>query len=102
MAVARRPACVSEGLETDDLDSGQSSAAGGSGREPVRITPEARRRQWARRTGTGTGEIGREEPDGLRLRVLRTLSPMDVANLAGMIKAPSSGAPRRLEDFHLR
>ena len=40
-----------------------------------------------------------EEPDGLRLRVLRTHSLTDVASLAGMIKAPSRGFPRRLEDF---
>lgn len=37
-----------------------------------------------------------EVPDGLRLR---TLPPTDIASLAGMIKAPSCGAPRRLEDF---
>jgi len=40
-----------------------------------------------------------EEPDGLRLRVLRVRPPTDIANLAGMIKAPSRGAPCRLEDF---
>jgi antitoxin PrlF len=40
-----------------------------------------------------------EEPDGLRLRVLPTHPPTDVAGLAGMIKAPSCGVPRRLEDF---
>jgi hypothetical protein len=40
-----------------------------------------------------------EERDGLRLRVLRTPPLTDVASLAGMIKAPSCGVPRRLEDF---
>lgn len=40
-----------------------------------------------------------EEPDGLRLRVLRAHPPTDIAGLAGMIKAPSCGVPRRLGDF---
>lgn len=40
-----------------------------------------------------------EEPDGLRLRVLRTVPRTDIARLAGLIKAPACGAPRRLEDF---
>lgn len=54
-----------------------------------------------RRFGLGAGtrlELS-ELPDGLRLRVLRTLPPTDVASLAGMIKAPSCGAPRRLDEF---
>ncbi|MGA7983438.1 MAG: AbrB/MazE/SpoVT family DNA-binding domain-containing protein [Chromatiaceae bacterium] len=54
-----------------------------------------------RRLGLGAGarlELS-EEPDGLRLRVVRTLPPTDIASLAGMIKAPSCGAPRRLEEF---
>ncbi|MCB2262861.1 MAG: AbrB/MazE/SpoVT family DNA-binding domain-containing protein [Candidatus Thiosymbion ectosymbiont of Robbea hypermnestra] len=53
------------------------------------------------RLGLGAGarlELS-EEPDGLRLRVLRARSPTDIANLAGMIKAPSRGVPCRLEDF---
>lgn len=40
-----------------------------------------------------------EEPDGLRLRVLRPLPVTNVARLAGMIKAPATGVPRRLENF---
>jgi len=55
-------------------------------------------RRWL---GLGAGarlELS-EVPDGLRLRVLRARSPTDIVNLAGMIKAPSRGAPRRLEDF---
>ena len=40
-----------------------------------------------------------EEPDGLRLRVLRPLPMTDVTRLAGMIRAPVTGVPRRLEDF---
>jgi len=53
------------------------------------------------RLGLGAGarlELS-EEPDGLRLRVLRTPPQSNIASLAGMIKAPSHGAPRRLEDF---
>jgi len=38
-------------------------------------------------------------PIGLRLRVLPTRPLTDITNLAGMIKAPSHGAPHRLEDF---
>ncbi len=40
-----------------------------------------------------------EEPDGLRLRVVRAVPSTDVSSLAGMVKAPSRGVPRRLEDF---
>ena len=40
-----------------------------------------------------------EEPDGLRLRVARALPVADLADLAGMVNAPSRGKSRRLEDF---
>ena len=40
-----------------------------------------------------------EEPDGLKLRVVRPVVTTEVQGLAGMVKAPSTGAPRRLEDF---
>jgi hypothetical protein len=40
-----------------------------------------------------------EESDGLKLRVVRSVESADVAALAGMVKAPSRGVPRRLEDF---
>ena len=40
-----------------------------------------------------------EEPDGLRLRVQRAVPAAGAALLAGMVKAPSSGRLRRLEDF---
>lgn len=40
-----------------------------------------------------------EEPDGVRLQVVRAVAKRDVASLAGMIKAPSRGTPRRLEEF---
>lgn len=54
-----------------------------------------------RRLGMGTGarlEVV-EESDGLKLRVVRSVPKADVAQLAGMLKAPTRGVPRRLEDF---
>lgn len=54
-----------------------------------------------RRLGLGAGariEV-LEEPDGLKLRVVRSVATADVAGMAGMVKAPSRGVPRRLEDF---
>jgi len=40
-----------------------------------------------------------EEPDGLRLRLQRTVSTAAVEELAGMVTAPSRGKPRKLSDF---
>lgn len=40
-----------------------------------------------------------EEADGLKLRVVRPVVAADVSKMAGMVKAPSRGVPRRLEDF---
>lgn len=54
-----------------------------------------------RRLGMGAGarlEV-LEEPDGLRLRVVRQVAAADLGAMAGMVKAPSRGVPRRLEDF---
>ena len=54
-----------------------------------------------RRLGMGPGariEV-LEEADGLKLRVVRPVSPVDLTGLAGMVKAPARGAPRHLEDF---
>lgn len=54
-----------------------------------------------RRLGLGTGaklEV-LEEPDGLKLRVARPVAIASVDSLAGMVKAPSHGVARRLEDF---
>jgi antitoxin PrlF len=54
-----------------------------------------------RRLGLGAGtrlELS-EESDGLRLRVTRTVPETTIADLAGLVKAPTRGAPRRLEDF---
>ena len=54
-----------------------------------------------RRLGLGVGarlEVC-EEPDGLRLRVIHQVPGVELAQLAGMVTAPSRGVPRRLEDF---
>ena len=54
-----------------------------------------------RRLGLGAGarlEV-LERADGLTLRVVRAVPRTDVASLAGMLKAPARGVPRRLEDF---
>jgi AbrB family looped-hinge helix DNA binding protein len=61
------------------------------------VLPAAMRR----RLGMGPGAVieVQEESDGLKLRVVRSVESADVAALAGMVKAPSRGVPRRLEDF---
>ena len=54
-----------------------------------------------RRLGMGAGariEV-LEESDGLKLRVVRSVAAADVTAMAGMVKAPARGIPRRLEDF---
>jgi antitoxin PrlF len=54
-----------------------------------------------RRLGMGVGariEV-LEEPDGLKLRVVRSVATADVTGMAGMVKAPGRGVPRRLEQF---
>lgn len=54
-----------------------------------------------RRLGMGPGariEV-HEEQDGLKLRVVRAVAAADVNDLAGLVKAPSRGVARRLEDF---
>lgn len=54
-----------------------------------------------RRLGMGAGarlEV-LEESDGLKLRVVRPVATVDVARMAGMVKAPARGVLRRLEDF---
>ena len=54
-----------------------------------------------RRLGMGAGariEV-LEEPDGLKLRVVRPVATADLAGLAGLVTAPTRGVPRRLEDF---
>jgi antitoxin PrlF len=57
--------------------------------------------EMRRRLGMGAGariEV-LEEPDGLKLRVVRSVATADMAGMAGMVKAPARGVPRRLEDF---
>ena len=54
-----------------------------------------------RKLGMGAGariEVC-EEPDGLKLRVVRAVATADIARLAGMVKAPARGVARKLEDF---
>jgi antitoxin PrlF len=54
-----------------------------------------------RRLGMGAGariEVF-EESDGLKLRLVRAVAPADMTGMAGMVKAPARGVPRRLEDF---
>jgi AbrB family looped-hinge helix DNA binding protein len=54
-----------------------------------------------RRLGMGAGarlEVV-EEADGIKLRLLRAVPASDVSRLAGMVKAPSRGVPRSLDDF---
>ncbi len=54
-----------------------------------------------RRLGLGAGtriEVF-EESDGLKLRVVRSVATADTTGMAGMVKAPAHGVPRRLEDF---
>lgn len=61
------------------------------------VLPAASRR----RLGMGAGarlEVV-EEPDGLKLRVVRTVATADLGKMAGMIKVKARGKPRRLEDF---
>lgn len=40
-----------------------------------------------------------EEPDGVRLRVIRPVHTADLSELAGMVKAQQKGEPRRLTEF---
>ncbi len=54
-----------------------------------------------RRLGMGAGariEV-LEESDGLKLRVVRSVATADIGSMAGLVKAPVRGVPRRLEEF---
>jgi AbrB family looped-hinge helix DNA binding protein len=63
--------------------------------------------EMRRRLGMGAGAriAMLEEPDGLQLRVVRSVATAemtdmtDMTNMAGMVKVPARGVPRRLEDF---
>lgn len=61
------------------------------------VLPAAMRRRLG--LGTGTRLEVLEEADGLKLRVVRAMPKSDLTRLAGMVKAPARGAPRRLQDF---
>lgn len=54
-----------------------------------------------RRLGLGAGSTLEvvEDGDSVTLRVIRAVPKTGVADLAGMVKAPSRGVRRRLEDF---
>ena len=54
-----------------------------------------------RRLGIGAGSRLEvlEHADGVTLRVLLAVPSVDVSSLAGMLKAPARGVPRRLADF---
>ena len=57
--------------------------------------------EMRRRLGMGAGariEVLKES-DGLKLRVVRAVTPADITNMAGMVKAPTRGVPRSLENF---
>ena len=57
--------------------------------------------EMRRRLGMGAGariEV-LEESDGLKLRVVRSVATADLSDMAGMVKAPARGVPRRLEEF---
>lgn len=61
------------------------------------VLPAAMRRRLDMGPGARLEVV--EEADGLKLRVLRSVPQSDVSALAGMLKAPSRGVARRLEDF---
>lgn len=55
-----------------------------------------------RKLGMGAGariEVF-EESDGLKLRVVRSVSTADMTHMAGLVKAPLRGMPRRLENLN--
>lgn len=61
------------------------------------VLPAATRRRLG--FGAGARLALTEEPDGLKLRLVREVAHSDVGDLAGMVKAPSRPAAGRLEDF---
>ena len=61
------------------------------------VLPAAMRRRLGMGAGARLQVV--EESDGLKLRVVRSVEKSDVNSLAGMVKAPTRGLPRRLEDF---
>lgn len=61
------------------------------------VLPAAIRRRLGMGAGARIAVV--EEPDGLKLSVVRQVAKTDLAGLAGMVKAPARGVPRRLQDF---
>lgn len=61
------------------------------------VLPAALRRKLGLAVGARVEVL--EEPDGLKLRVVRPVVTADMGAMAGMVKAPARGIPRRLEDF---
>jgi AbrB family looped-hinge helix DNA binding protein len=61
------------------------------------VLPAELRRRLA--LGAGSKLEVLEEVDGVKLRVVRSVPKSEVAQLAGMVKAPARGTPRRLKDF---
>lgn len=61
------------------------------------VLPAALRRRLGITAGTRLEVL--EEADGLRLRVVRAVPRTELTALAGMVQAPVTGKPRRLEDF---
>ena len=61
------------------------------------VLPAAMRRRLG--MGAGARVEVLEESDGLKLRVVRSVASADVADMAGLVKAPTRGVARRLESF---
>ena len=61
------------------------------------VLPAALRRRLA--MGPGARLEVEEHADGLKLRVVRSVPRSNVAYLAGMLKAPTRGVARRLDNF---
>jgi len=61
------------------------------------VLPAALRRRLGMNAGARIEVL--EEPDGLKLRVIRPVATADLTAMAGMAKAPARGVPRRLEEF---
>jgi antitoxin PrlF len=61
------------------------------------VLPAALRRRLGMNAGARIEVL--EEPDGLKLRVIRPVATADLTGMAGMAKARARGVPRRLEDF---
>jgi len=61
------------------------------------VIPSAVRRRLG--LGAGARLTLVEEPGGLRLVVERSVAPVELDAVVGMLRAPSRGRPRSLADF---